>query len=56
MQPSGILLGGCLFVLVSYDMKKLKKKKKKKDIVKESLTDDLVSSVVKGIEKFFSPD
>ena len=31
------------------------KKEKKKDIDKESPTDDLVNSVVKGIEKFFSP-
>ena len=48
-------LGGCLFLVVSYDMKKLKKKKKKKDIDKESPVDDFVNSVIKGIEKLFSP-
>ena len=50
-----LILEGCLFLLVSYDMKKLKKKKKKKDIGKESPADDFVNSVIKGIEKFLSP-
>ena len=36
-------------------MKKLKKKKKKKDIDKESPVDDYVNSIIKGIEKLFSP-
>ena len=49
------ILEGCLFLLVSYDMKKLKKKKKKKDIDKESPAEDFVNSVIKGIDKFFSP-
>ena len=51
------ILEGCLFLLVSYDMKKLKKKKKKKDIDidKESPVDDFVNSIIKGIEKLFSP-
>ena len=48
-----IILEGCLFLIVSYDMKKLKKKKK--DIDKESPVDDFVNSIIKGIAKLFSP-
>jgi len=61
VQPSGILLEGCLFLSVNYSMKKLKKKtkktkKKKEDINWESHADNFGNSIKRGINKFFSPD
>jgi len=55
VQPSGILLEGCLFLSVIYGMKKLKKKKKE-DINWESHADNFGNSIKRGMNKFFSPD